>query len=376
MSETFSIFVNAVKTIVEYLCEHQTILDFEPQIRFKVWQLIPVIKQRFIESKLEELKEHEAVKKCLDFMLHEDFPGCDMDCDFLVLVHLAYEYIKEFGCKFDEQKFKGLFDDLLSGEIVSIAVLENFELEGAEEVTIDKYRIRKLNEWEIKQIIGLGYANSLGLVVKPDLGVIQNIWCIEAELDIEELLAIMRLFKRGYVSSSIILRYPKRGKRFSYILTRSSYRVSQNPKYVLKLDEVDRLRQLWDLYNHVKDKLPQELRIALKWFNKSYEEVEIENRVLDLSIAFEAMFKSHHYDILARRLRPDDISKMGKQLEKLRIERNFIVHQGRSNLRHEELEAVYLNAEEIFRELYRWFLEQIDEGYNYYEIIDEAKQYK
>ena len=198
MSEAFSIFANAVKTIVEYLCEDQAILDFEPQIGSKVWQLVPVIKLRFDEAKLfEQLKEHEAVKRCLEFMLHEDFPrrlGTKINCQvdnlncslylfFLILLPFAHEYIKEFGCKFNEQKFKNLFDEITAyiygEETVTITPLENFELEGAEEVIIDnKYRIRKLTEWEIKQLIRLGYANSLGLVIKPDLGIIQNIWCI------------------------------------------------------------------------------------------------------------------------------------------------------------------------------------------------------
>jgi len=277
-------------------------------------------------------------------MLRENFLKrleCDTNCDFLILLRLAYEYIKEFGCEFNEQKFKGLFDELLSGEI--IAVLENFELEGAEEVTINKFRIRKLSEEEIKQIIRLGYADR-GLVVKPDLGIIQNMWCVEAQSDVGEFLSVLRLFKRGYVSSSIIL---KIGKRFSYLLTRG-YRVhSQGLKYTLKLDEVNSLRQLWNLYKRVKDKLPQELKIALKWFNNSYEEVKVERRILDLAIAFETMFKDHHYDFLAQKLISSSSLKkeeMVNPLEKLRTERNYIVHQGRSNLRLEELEAVYLNA--------------------------------
>lgn len=82
-----------------------------------------------------------------------------------------------------------------------------------------------------------------------------------------------------------------------------------------------------------------------------------------------------NYGVLAKGLRTGDISKT-RHLERLRSESNFIVHQGRSKLRHEGLETVYLNAEEVFREFYRGFPEQINEGYNYYEIIDEAKQYK
>ena len=38
--------------------------------------------------------------------------NCEI-CLFLVLVRLAYEYIEEFDCESNEQKFKNLFDEMI-----------------------------------------------------------------------------------------------------------------------------------------------------------------------------------------------------------------------------------------------------------------------
>ena len=405
----FKIFAEAVRTIVKYICTHQTsydVLDFEPKIDFasRRWWLIPVTRKSYYGEKLfEELKDHEAIKRSLELMLREEFPRrleiseekADYKLFLEVILPLAYEYIQEFGCDFIEQKFEKIFNEMMKyvegWEVVAISPLENFELEGAEEVTIDKYRIRKLNEWEMKQLIKRGYADVLGETFGLSLGTIENLWCIEVtsrttnildlSSDINEFLLIMRLFKNGNVLSSVTLGYPKTWKKTTYVIAlRKPVRTFlPRVKYVLKLNEIDSFRQLWNLYKHVKDKLPQELRIALKWFNKSYEEVEVENRVLGLAIAFETMFKSDRYDIQASKLvidNPQEGKKVSEQLEKLKTERNFIVHQGHSKLKPDKLEVIVTNSEDIFREYYKWFLEQIDKGRDYYEIINKLKHHK
>jgi len=407
--DVFKIFAEAIRTIIEYICTHQTsynVLDFEPQIDFasKRWWLIPVIRKSYHGEKLfEELKDNEAIKRSLELMLREEFSrrleiseeNADYKLFLEVLLPLAYEYIQDFGCEFVEQKFEKLFNEMMKyvegWEVVAIAPLENFELKGAEELLIHKYRIRKLSEWEIKQLIKRGYADILGKTFGLSFGSIENLWCIEVtsrttnildlSSDIDEFLSIMRLFKNGSVLSSVTLEYPKTWKKSAHVIAlRKPVRIFlPRAKYVLKLNEIDSFRQLWGLYKRVKDKLPQELRIALKWFNKSYEEVEIENRVLDLSIAFETMFKYDRYDMLALNLvidNPQEGKRISKQLETLRTERNFIVHQGYSRLGSDKLEVIATNAEEIFREYYRWFLEQIDKGRDYYEIINKPKRHK
>jgi len=73
--DVFKIFAEAIRTIVEYICTHQTsynVLDFEPQIDFasKRWWLIPVTrKSHHREKLLEELKDNEAIKRSLELML-------------------------------------------------------------------------------------------------------------------------------------------------------------------------------------------------------------------------------------------------------------------------------------------------------------------
>jgi len=121
--------------------------------------------------------------------------------------------------------------------------------------------------------------------------------------------------------------------------------------------------------------LPQGLRTALRWFDKSYEESDVEDRVLDLAIAFEAMFGGRNYEVLAPRFVATNFNerkKIAEYLEGLKGARNAIVHGGHSRFSKDKLEAIAANAEEVFRRCYRRFLGLIAEGKDYSEIIDEA----
>jgi len=376
MNDGFGIFADAVKTIVEYICTHQK--DYGVRA-------------------YEELKKHEAVKRCIDFMLQQEFckkvervteikvvgtednpPDYRHFLFIQVLLRLTYEYTKEFGCEFTEQKFKILFDEMITylhSEVIEVTILENFELKGAEEVLIDKYRIRKLDEWEKEQLMRLGHIEELGIMIGPPLIFTQNLWCIEVKYDVQkkdlhglgsdigEFIKVMRLFKGGSVSRGDTLRYSKARNRFS--LNSAAWKGIQisvpRSAYVLKQDEVNSLSQLWELYNRVKDKLPGQLELSLRWFEKSYEEFEVEDKILDLDIAFDAIFSGYNYSNYVRNLR------------RLKDARNGIVHYQHGKLQPNELEAIATEAEEIFRKCYKWFLELIDNKKNYEEIIKEEK---
>jgi len=267
----------------------------------------------------------------------------------------------------------------LNTEVIEVAILENFELKDAEETLIDKYRIRKLNEWEKEQLMKLGRFEKLGIMVGPPLILPLNVWCIEVNYgvqkkdspdlgsDIDEFIKVMRLFKGGSVSRGAVLRYSKIGNIFSVNLaTWKNIQISvpRSIYYVLKQDEVNSLSQLWELYNRVKDKLPDQLELSLRWFEKSYEELEVEDKILDLDIAFDAMFSGYKYFNYVRNLR------------RLRDARNGIVHYQhgqRKKLQPNELEAIAIEAEEIFRKCYKWFLKLIDNKKYYEEIIKEEK---
>jgi len=427
-------------------------LDYELRIDLtsRIWDIIPVPRRAYSldgERLFEELKEHDAVKRCLEFMLREEFPKrlemAIVDREgkpvanpdyrpFLfskVLAPLAYEYIQEFGCIFSEQNFEKLFNKMMAyvyaeeWEVVAVAPLENFELVGAEEVSIDKYKIRRLSGWEMKQLIRMGHADSLGIVSKPTFGVIENVWCIEVSarapksilklskevtfklgglvkevmlklgpdvfnnifntniFNIDEFVTVMRLLKRGFVTSSVIFIYSKMEMRkwfpvISATLSLVRLRMyADHPKYTLNYNEIDSLSRLWGLYKRAKARLPRGLRIALRWFNKSYEESGVEDRVLDLAIAFEAMFSRRNYEVLAPRLITSDFNerkKIAEDLKELKSARDSIAHGGHGRFSKDKLEAIAANAEEIFRRCYRRFLELIAEGKSYNEIIDEV----
>jgi len=426
LRDSFKVFAEAVRAIAEFACAHfepYVVLDYEPRINLtsRIWNIVPVPRKAYpldAEKLFKELKDHDAVKRCLEFMLQEEFPKrlemtivdregkpvVDLDYKpFLfseVLAPLVYEYIQEFGCVFSEQNFEKLFNEMMTyvyaegWEVVAVAPLENFELVGAEEVSIDKFKIRRLSEWEMKQLIRIGRADSLGTVFEPTLGVIKNVWCIEVSTrapkrvmpelssDINEFVTIMRLFKSGFVTNSVVLEYPKIevGKRSpkvsaSFKLVRLHTMYAGYPKYTLNRDEADSLNQLWNLYRRVKDVLPRELRTALRWFDKSYEEPDDEDRVLDLAIAFEAMFGRRYYEVLAPRLIASDFNerrKIAKHLKELKDMRDNIVHGGRGGRSRYELEIIVINAEEIFRKCYKKFLDLIVKGKKHNEIIDEV----
>jgi len=403
------------------MCAHSkphAVLDYEARIDLasRSWNIIPVIRKFYPlkgEGLFEGLEEHDVVKRCLEFMLQKEFPkrlGMTItdregkpvaNPDYRpylfsdVLVRLAYEYVDEFDCSFSEQNFKRIFDEMMAyiyaekQEVVAVAPLENFELVDAEEASIDMYKIRKLSEWEMKQLIRMGRADSLGTTFFPSFGFIENAWCIEVAVqapkritpdlrsNISEFIAIMRLLKSGIVMSNVVLEYSKIGNKFSGISASWGLaRVSAiGLKYILRQDEVDSLSQLWNLYKRLRDELPRELRTALRWFNKSYEDLDVEDRVLDLAIAFESIFGGRIYEYLTPRLVASDFNErkeIREYLKELRDARNSIVHGGHGRSSKVKPEATTANAEEVFRRCYKRFLELMAEGKSYDEIIDEA----
>jgi len=397
--------------------EPYAVLDYEPRIDWAngIWVLALELRYLYKSSDqfFDELVKFDSIKKCLEFMLQKGFAerlGLQVSnhgekvADSLgrqlfqrVLAPLADTYIRRFGCVFDYKNFKVLYREFVeyaySDERKTIFVypLENFELRGLDEVTVGGFRIRRLSEWEVKQLIRLGQAHALGSTHGLDMGTLENRWCIEAvatvprgsvveEPPVDDLVHVLRLFKKGTVrTTSRLIILDVLGGFFVGASTKSPhiYAVTtRKPQiYILQQNDVPSLITLWNLYKHVKDVLPRELRTALRWFNKSYEEPDVEDRVLDLAIAFEAMFGRRDYEVLAPRLLASNFNerkKIAEYLKELKNARNSIAHGGHSRFSEDELEAIAANAEEIFRRCYRRFLELIAEGKSYNEIIDRA----
>jgi len=412
INDIFKIFAEAVRTILKDVCENSvSVLVIEPEIDQVLKILIPVpkIKQDYpLVRLLQEFRERDEIKKYLDFMLNgEEFPKRveeiiinyfglppENEPDYRSLMFLRFletlvkAYKERFGCYFAEENFKEIFNEMVKyvysedREIALVIPLINFKLKWTEEIIIDNYKIRKLTEWGIKKVaenqlimINL-YFNKINIV---DLYSLETtIKDLNTDNDkllatIDEFIKVMRLFKKGSVArSNILMKYSKTPKMLSSMVIPlinivSGYisSLGENNEYSLDISEVDGLRQLWDLYKRVKNNLSENLKIALERFNKSYEENYIENKILDLAIAFELLFGRRDYDILVPRFISNDYNerkRVAEVLRNLRRKRNKIVHEGRSKSKPEELKAIAIEAEEIFRKTYIKLLRAIDEN--------------
>jgi len=413
INEIFKIFAGAVRTVLRDMYENSipvTVLETKIDLVSKTLSTVLETKQVYpIERLFQKLKELDEIKKYLDFMLNGGEFSKRLEeliihylGGWLPINDLAYrsrmfleflktlvdEYKERFGCNFTEQNFKTLFDELTNyiyakdREIVIVTPLANFELKGADEITIGKYKIRKPSEWEIEELIADPF-------IKTSLDFnrinIFELWLLEivtkdVKIDvikllpnIDELLRVMRLFKKGYVAGgTILMKYLKAPKIFyrkvspSFVILPSCITpLGAVTKYSLDINEVDGLRQLWNLYNRVKSNLSENLKIVLERFTKSYEKGETEDKILDLAIAFELMFGRRDYDILVPRFISNDYNerkKIAEVLRNLRRERDNIVHEGRSKSELKDLEAIAVEAEEIFRKTYIKLLKIIDEN--------------
>jgi len=60
--------------------------------------------------------------------------------------------------------------------------------------------------------------------------------------------------------------------------------------YIIQGDEIEQFTDLWKFYREIDFSKDKALNIAIKRFNDSFTRREVEDRIIDLMIAFEAMF--------------------------------------------------------------------------------------
>lgn len=104
----------------------------------------------------------------------------------------------------------------------------------------------------------------------------------------------LRLLKRGYVYGSYVL-YVLLPEKRSRILTSSSW--DEQPReerlgfrYALNFDEIPELKKLLEKIQSLNFSKRKRLHLACKRFQRAYEENDAEDQLIDLMIAFEALF--------------------------------------------------------------------------------------
>lgn len=108
---------------------------------------------------------------------------------------------------------------------------------------------------------------------------------------ISSAVAAFRLLKSGYVDANVILWITTRGTdRHPSLLAEKTIRSHPFGKYILRTDEISKLTDLVERVSNLDFTSRKSLRIALDRFDKSYDEIENEDKLIDYIISFEALF--------------------------------------------------------------------------------------
>lgn len=414
-NEEMMVFKNAIECIIKFLKERSVpkeVYYFSPQLDLTkhAWHL--GIKSKTIYSGiiefLDEIQELEPVKRCLELMLEKDFPKhlemriTDKEGRLVenpdyrpfliseILGDLVDKYLNSYGFDFKEDNFKELYKEMTeyvyskTRKLVVVSPLENFELCDINEVSINNYRVRELTEWEMQEFITHGY--SLGYMFEIDFGSIKTKYCVETLLNvpkrqipplesyIEDFISVLRLFKPGYIEHGPILRYPKVWRTsWSMSLGRKSLDLSF-PRYILSKEEVNSLSLLMEQYLNLKHHFPNQVRLAIRWFNKSYQETDIMDKLLDLAIALEVLFgSSDRLDLYIPRFigsNREEKSRLNKDIGQLRKIRGSIVHSGFSEIDKEYISVI----ENTLRRCVLKIINALYSGSTYESIMSNIKE--
>jgi hypothetical protein len=409
-----SIFIECLKFILEIIRkrgEIRTYYDstFKVDLRNRTWHLESEQKNIYphLFEFTDELMNSSIVKECLTLMLEEDFPkrleieitdnngNPVQNPDYkpvlisFILEPMTAKYLEKYGCDFNEEKFEKIYREMISyvysqeRELVIVSPLENFDLKDLDEFSVDEYKICKLNEEEIKTLLRFGYR--LGHIFTPKFGVIDNIYCIERIIKtpkrfwpapspyIEDFVTALRLFKSGAVGVNFVLSYPKiweTGR--SAQSTLHVYSFIRPPKYIFEQKDLESFISFWNQFKKLKDQFPSNIKFSLRWFNKSYIEQEVLDRLLDLAIALEVLFKvGDRLDLYVPHFigsSKEEKRKINKDINELRKMRGAIVHSGYYKSEQEFVDSI----ENYYRTSMQKFLELLP-NQSYESIIESLK---
>jgi hypothetical protein len=419
-NEVELVFKECLKSLLRFAQERNLIsliYEITPIIDLskRVWQL--GLAPRYIYSKPVLLEVIEGriklpeVEKCVELMLREDFPRrismkiVDKDGrpverpnyrPFLIgeiLLPLMFKHVEKCGLEYNEECFKGIYEELVEYVYAPkltyfiVALLENFELHNVEEVVVGEYRIRRLEKEEIKNLLHIGGGQILGMSFL-DGGFLENIYCVERRVDVpkggnldvsthlkgvENFITALRLFKHGDVGFNTHLYYSKTWRTYSAggFLGRITRAFS---KYVLDALDIEHFKLFWRVFEGVASLLPSNIRFSLRWFNKSYLELDDVDRLLDLAIALESLFQTgDRLDLYVAHFIGKDLEerrKIYKDIDELRRVRGAIVHRG-----YHDVDREFVNRiEEYYRRSAREFIGLLsEERISYEDIVKNIK---
>jgi len=173
--ELYEHLKKAVKTSLRFLkgkVEKENInllhdYDFKINEKLRTWEITPNLSYPlglFAKMNFEEIFKLPAVVSCVDFLVKNEFDKMlEIKKEFMsneVIGDFLMQYVdRTQGFDYDESTFNSLYKEFEEyiytegREIIAIAPLLSFELEGAERIDLGGSVIRKITEGEFKMLL-------------------------------------------------------------------------------------------------------------------------------------------------------------------------------------------------------------------------------
>jgi hypothetical protein len=334
----------------------------------------------FLDQHQERIKNLSEFQQC-NIIMHQD-PVVSKHLDTLVgstvsSTHMeAWDYIAHilrrlltkyfiYGNDFDEVLYRKLYSDLealfYNKEIPmkAIAPLLHFESEVDQINLHNGLSIEKITPCERKHLLKMlkhvnlrwsdfsqfEYAIKYSYPDKKIVGVSSSNDSIYEQIYqvLRNTISVSRLFKPGTIGASYVLLYPVLDTAINVenIITSNQPEITYGMNYKLTAQEITPFFKLWERLkpmNFVKMHSNNNIILALRRFNSSFNRATNEDKFIDLAICYEALFSkeddtsdsiTHKLALRYARLISSDFKERidyCKKMKDLYNERSTIMH--------------------------------------------------
>jgi hypothetical protein len=310
--------------------------------------------------------------------------------DYLLMKQLPQDQEKiEFSPEIFDQAYCALERFFYSDTLMlkAFAPLHNFHSDVDHLDLGDNLQIRRITKREKEQLLdesrwypvmphfetlSLEYALELAYTTEKVLGQIPQAPVPPKEEKMNgtlgKLVTTLRLFKRGIVWSNMIrttstyeLPIPIGISHFS-----SPYKSLLGEQYSLTESEFKDFREFWNAIKRIDLEGHAQLSIAIRRFNYAYERSNLEDKLIDFMVAFEALFFKegesgefqHRLSVRVSRFLEQEYEQrklVAKKMREFYNERSKVVHGEKTQLKDDSVRTV----EDYLRKSTKLFLKRL-----------------
>lgn len=252
-----------------------------------------------------------------------------------------------------------------------MTILEEREKELVEGIKLfDGVKMRRMSKEDLEDLKSSIFLLPPDTLFTPNLFVLEK-FIIEDDHKFQlnqtmrNIVLALRLLKKGYVSGNAIFYILVSEKKPQFVSVDWSWEEGRRLKlgrfkYVLGFDEISSLKTMIEKIQGVDFGSRKTLHLACKRFQRAYEEVDTEDQLIDLMIAFEALF--------VRR-------EIAGSSKKEKIVNGCSDLLGTNDEEKEEIRSFLTKAYLIRNLIVHGAEYKINEDYELFEVISETEDY-